>query len=223
MNPQIRKGQTRGSAFDFGLFKRQIQQTASARLATASAPSAAAALAVQQLAEATLAAHRQDDSLIACGPGCGHCCIVNVAVLEPEVAAITDHIQQQYTREELAELKDQAEDLRSQVFGLDDDERMLLQRSCLFLDQEKSCRIHPVRPLLCRALTSTDADRCREAIAMAALGETPTILANLFQQQLFHQAFYGLASALEEQGRDPRSITLTEAIYQWFGAEAQRA
>jgi len=211
------------SSFDFEAFQHQVTQVGMKHLAAPAARGAGAARAVQALAEQTLARHQSTETLIACGPGCGYCCIVNVAVLEPEVAAITDYLTANFSALELSALKNEAEDLRLQVFGLADDERMLLQRSCLFLDQEKSCRIYPVRPLLCRALTSTDAQRCRDAIALTALGETPTILANLFQQQLFHQAYFALARALEGCARDPRSITLTEAIYQWFQAETQPA
>lgn len=209
------------AGFDFIAFHDRLSREAELLLRGPKATAGEAARVVQQRAERTLAEHRQPDSLIACGPGCGYCCIVNVAVLEPEVAAITDFLASHLSAAELEELHSQAEDLRLQVFGLVDDERLLLQRSCLFLDAEKSCRIYPVRPLLCRALTSTDAGRCREALAMAAFGEQPSILANLFQQQLFHQAFFALAHALERCGREHRSLTLTEAIYQWFQAASQ--
>lgn len=170
------------------------------------------ARAVQELAEVALAKHRDNSEAIACKAGCGHCCIVNVAVLEPETDAIMDYLRRKSAPVEQHRLAVRAERLFHLVRGLDDEERIMIRRSCLFLDEAGCCGIYPVRPLLCRALTSTDPERCREAIAMRALGQQLPILANTFQQELFNQAFIGLAAALEQAGLEARSQLLTAAI-----------
>lgn len=174
---------------------------------------AEAARAIQVLAENWLSRTIEQEELIACQAGCGDCCIVNVAVLEPEVDAILEYLRAERTVLELQELADRARQMHLQVSGLDDEERILARQPCLFLDGQGCCSIYPVRPLLCRALTSTDPDRCREALAMLALGEEVSILANQRQQEIFNTAFEELGGALEDSGRDGRSQPLTTAIH----------
>ncbi|ORJ60255.1 YkgJ family cysteine cluster protein [Geothermobacter hydrogeniphilus] len=173
-----------------------------------------AARAVQHLAEETLTRHRQHREKIACRPGCGDCCQVNVAVLDAETEAVCSYLRQHLTPGEFENLRQAAHKLHLRVGGLNDQERLLARSPCLFLDQKKRCSIYPVRPLLCRSLTSTDADRCREAITMAALDRSPPVLCHLWQQELFNQAFLGLADALRDAGLEPRSRQLVEAVWQ---------
>lgn len=203
--------------FDLELFAERLQQTARTLLrGSVDRQRGEVARAVQELAEVALARHRVNPQSIACHAGCGHCCIVNVAVLGPEVDAIIEHLQRTRNRDEQQQLADRAEELYHQIIGLDDEERIMSRRACLFLDPSGCCDIYPVRPLLCRALTSTDPDRCREAVAMIALGDEVQILANTFQQELFNRAFTGLGAVLEEIGLEGRSQTLTAAIRERF-------
>ena len=62
--------------------------------------------------------------------------------------------------------------------GYYEEERIMARQPCAFLDGSGSCSIYPVRPLLCRSITSTDADACREALSMLALGENQPISYN---------------------------------------------
>lgn len=174
----------------------------------------AAARAVQHLAEKTLNTREPDRQAVACHAGCGACCQVNVAVLCSETEAIYSYLRQQLSPGEFDSLRKSAHRLHIQVGGLDDQERLLSQRDCLFLNRSKRCSIYPVRPLLCRGLTSTDPERCREAIAMAALDRTPEINCHLGQQELFDQAFLGMADALGQAGLETRSQQLVEAVWQ---------
>jgi Fe-S-cluster containining protein len=200
--------------FDLDQFSSQLQQTARVLLKDASPdqPLGDVARAIHEMAEVALVKHLIAPEKIACYAGCGHCCIVNVAVLAPETDAILDYLSRRSTRNELRLLALRAEDLYHQIHGLDDEERLLARRACLFLDESGCCRIYPVRPLLCRALTSTDEKRCQDAIALVALGEESPILANMFQQELLNRAFIGLGTALEQAGLDGRSQPLTAAI-----------
>ncbi len=175
------------------------------------------AAAVQQLqrrCEDFLARQLADGSgrHIACGPGCGTCCAVNVAVLLPEAIAITRHLRDNFSPQARDELATRFDDLRRSVRWLDDDERIFLRRSCAFLDADGSCLIWPVRPLLCRSITSTDAEACREALAAPIFGEERPILMNLVQKELFEEAFHALGEALERLGWDRRSFKLTCAV-----------
>lgn len=201
--------------FDFGSFTRQLEAEAGAILARgrSKAERIAAVSLVQQRSESILGSE-PDTFLgeVACGPGCGSCCVVNVAVLRPEAESIVAELRTRLTTDELAALRRRVNELHRRVAGLTDDERPLLYAACVFLDSARNCSIHPVRPLMCRSVTSTDPQACRDAIALKAFGENPTILSNLFQSALFEHGFIALARALERAGLDSRSRTLTASI-----------
>jgi len=201
--------------FDFSAFTAAVEKTAG-RLLGEGRPEenlALAARAVQEMAETVLAQNRRNEGHIACGPGCGHCCVVNVAVLQPEAMVIADYLRRKLSIQKLERLKEKIEGIHRRVRWLDDDERLLLRQPCAFLDGQKSCSIHPVRPLLCRGMNSTDPVTCSDAVTLHALDEAPPVLVNLFQKTLFDQAFLGLARALKRTGGMVRSQKLTEAVH----------
>ncbi len=149
--------------------------------------------------------------LIDCGPGCGSCCIVNVAILFPEGLAIVRYLGglKKASRQQIG---DKLEELWRAVRGLDDEERMFLRRSCAFLDEQGSCQIYPVRPLLCRSISSTDADSCRQALVDQVFGMESAVLMHLFQQQLYETLFAGIGRGLEKAGLDGRSWPLSGLV-----------
>lgn len=169
---------------------------------------------IQALAEDTLARHMDpvERKHVACTAGCGTCCAVNVAVLLPEAAAIVAYLQESMQKEEADEIVARLEDLYPRILWLDDDDRVLLRQSCAFLNDQGACAIYPVRPLICRSMTSTNAEDCREAIAFKALGEERTVLINLFQKTLMDATFRALGAALATLGLDSRSVKLTVAV-----------
>lgn len=200
--------------FDCRAFADRIEAEATAALSAIDryGADAAAALA-QELAEEMCNRHVEADNSIACRAGCQHCCIVNVSVLPPEAERISRYLQATRTDTELAKLVQVLEQLDRETRWLDDEERIMVKRSCAFLDASGSCSIYPVRPLLCRALTSINAESCREAMTMVAFDENRPIIANLIQQQIFETAFSSLASALEQQHRSSRSLRLAGSVY----------
>jgi len=163
-----------------------------------------------------------DTSHTACGPGCGTCCSVNVSILEPEALGITAFIEQSLSAENRTQIVSKLETLHLDTRWLDDEERMMVRKSCAFLDEQQNCSIHPVRPLKCRGLTSTDPAQCRDAIAMLALGEAPRIVCNLEQKQLFDAAYQGLATALGEYACDNKVYRLTGLLYHYLHNEKGR-
>jgi Fe-S-cluster containining protein len=203
-------------SFDFPNFQATISRSAATVLAAghAAKDQAAAARAVQRLSEETLLQHQQNTDHIACRAGCGHCCQVNVAVLPAEAEAILASLTSSLSLAEMIILRQKATQLHLRVGGLSDDDRLLARASCLFLDPWGNCSIYPVRPLLCRSVTSIDPEACRDAVTLAALGEEPRVTSHLFQQELFQHAFLGLADALSETGLDNRSQQLTEAVWE---------
>jgi hypothetical protein len=162
-------------------------------------------------AERLLAGHPGDRSQIDCGPGCGSCCMVNVSTLLPEGLVISRFLHRQSGAVvELA--RHRLEELWCAVRGLDDDERLFARRSCAFLDERGYCLIYPVRPLLCRSISSTSAQSCRDALNAKPLGEESVVLMYQYQQDLYETLFSGVADGVEACGLDGRSLQLAGLV-----------
>ncbi len=153
-----------------------------------------------------------EESQVACGPGCGTCCVLNVSVLIPEAVAITWFLQRRFSAEELDLLQLRLQELVRRTRWLDDEERLFVRESCAFLNEQGSCIIHSVRPLLCRAISSTDPETCRDAIAMVPLDGPPTVEMNLFQKRLIDTVYCELGGALEFLGLDHQPKRLSSAV-----------
>jgi len=175
-----------------------------------------AAETVQQMAEKVCAELVGRDHRIACSEGCSHCCVVNVSILPPEAEAICNYLLSVSTEEELELLRKKLHALDLETRWLDDEERIMARKQCAFLTEAGSCSIYPVRPLLCRAMTSTDGNNCREALNMLALDEETPIFINLQQQEIFEAAFIGFSEALKSLSLEYRSLRLTGAVSQFM-------
>ena len=202
--------------FSFPTYAREVRKFSRSLLASA-ASSAELAGFINVLATAAERdlvrfGRPQASSRIACGPGCGDCCIVNVTVLFPEAVAISRFIARRFSNAEIEALQRGMREVYRQTRWLDDEERLFLRLPCAFLDQQHCCLIHVVRPLLCRAVTSTDARACQDAIALAALHGAPVVEMDLFQKQLMDTVFSELGGVLESLGLDHRPFRLVAAV-----------
>lgn len=153
-----------------------------------------------------------DRRLIACRAGCSTCCAVNVAVLLPEAMAIAEYLTGSFPPAGLPRLKAGLGQTAQKVRWMEDDERRRLRIACPLLDARGYCAIHPVRPLLCRSITSTDPMHCREAMD-ADPDEPAPVVMNLVQKYLFEAAFRTLAESLERLGLESRSFELSRAVW----------
>jgi len=146
----------------------------------------------------------------ACGPGCAACCMLNVATLPVEGAAVAAYLRRKLGPEG-AERKARALlEFHDQVRWLDDGERIRERLACPFLDGGHGCSIHPVRPLACRSISSADPADCRRA--MAARGDDDacaTVRMDLLQLELYEAALGALSRALSARGLDARMRDVT--------------
>ncbi|MDT8420044.1 MAG: YkgJ family cysteine cluster protein [Desulfuromonadales bacterium] len=149
-----------------------------------------------------------DGSLIACRAGCKSCCVVNVAVLLPEAIAIAEYLRR-WPQAEREEVVARLDELWRAIRGLTDDERISVAQPCAFLDADGACRIYPVRPLLCRSITSTSAENCRQALTDQLFDQSRPVLMNLFQRENFEAVYLGVGDGLERAGLEHRSMKLT--------------
>jgi len=143
-----------------------------------------------------------------CTAGCPHCCVLNVAILLPEGVVIADWLQKRLSSSELGALRERLALHRARTRWVDDEERITKHVTCPMLDTAGDCTIHPVRPMVCRAVTSLDRNSCLEAFSPVITDEARLVLADLLRQAVFDAAFTTLAKALRFYGLDDRSIDL---------------
>lgn len=164
----------------------------------------------EELLSARLSA--EEHRLIACGPGCAACCRVNVTVLLPEAIAIAAYIEDTCSGEELTSLTMRIAATAERVRWMDDEERIRAGIPCPFLDGRGWCIIHTVRPLTCRALSSTDPEQCRRALESRCSDEEEVIVSNLFQKFLMEETFRALSAAMERSGLDITGRELSRSV-----------
>jgi len=202
--------------FDFSAYAQQIQHTAASlfgpgrRVSELSGGMQLLCVAVER--DLRRFGESEQSSRIACAPGCGACCVLNVAILFPEAVTIVSYLRKRFDAQEIAGVTERLSALRRDTDCLDDEERIFLRRNCAFLDEQGSCMIHPVRPLLCRAVSSTDASACHDAIVMAPLDGAPSVEMNLFQKSLMETVFQAFGQALSDSGLDGRPRRLSGGV-----------
>jgi len=147
-----------------------------------------------------------------CKAGCSTCCRVNVSVLMPEAVIIKNFLMKTKAEPELDDQIFRMKTLLKHIKYLEEDERILANKPCAFLNDKGACDIYPVRPLICRSVTSADAAACKEAMTMLALNENILIPMNIMQKSVMDTVFITLASALGKYGLNDNSKEITQAV-----------
>ncbi|UOD35705.1 YkgJ family cysteine cluster protein [Deferribacteraceae bacterium V6Fe1] len=153
---------------------------------------------------------------IDCKAGCGYCCILNIATLEPEIKNIINYVNKNFDKNKRIELKEKIQENYVMIFGLDDEERISIRRRCVFLDESASCGIYPVRPILCRSVTSISAESCKEVIAAASFGENVPIISNLYVKDIYVTLFNAVSKYVDEKDGEAKSRKLTVWLKQYI-------
>ena len=152
------------------------------------------------------------DRPMACAAGCPHCCVLNVSILLPEGMVIADRLLEGLPPPALDALRGRLAAHCRRVRWMEDDERVYQQVACPLLDAAGHCSIHPVRPLVCRAVASYDRSSCREAFSPVISDEDRLVDADPLRQAVFDEAFMALARAVRHHGLDDRSIELGSGV-----------
>lgn len=147
-----------------------------------------------------------------CKAGCSTCCRVNVPALTPEAKCISRFLSHTVPPEELIRLKDKMTALERDIRFLEEDERILANRECAFLNEKGACSIYPVRPLICRSVTSADSKACKEAMTMLALNEHVLVPMHIMQKSIYDTVFKGVANGMKKCGMNDKSSELTGAV-----------
>jgi len=165
-------------------------------------------------AEKIILENKQEARLenIDCKKGCGYCCILNIPVLPPESDNIFHFIKSNFSSQELKNVKEKIDSYGFQIKNLDDEERIACRKPCVFLSDEESCSIYPVRPVLCRSVTSTSASECKQALESVVTGSENPILMNIFIKDLYNDLFLALSDFLVSRNLPDKSVEITQAV-----------
>ena len=96
----------------------------------------------------------------ACEKGCVHCCNRIVSASYPEILAISEYVEREWTAEQKQEFVN-----RARQADIDNEAHAAITKRCAdtpcpFL-VENECSIYPVRPMPCRSVVSRDANICK--------------------------------------------------------------
>ncbi|MGA1845572.1 YkgJ family cysteine cluster protein [Deferribacter abyssi] len=149
--------------------------------------------------------------LIDCKSGCGYCCVVNISVLGIEAENIAEYLTSDF-HNDIMNLKQKLREKYLLARGLTDEERIAAKIECIFLDDCKNCMIYPVRPILCRSVTSTDHNKCIEAVTMSVMDEDIKIISNIYIKEIYETVYIALADVLKEKGKDCKSYRLLDIM-----------
>lgn len=102
---------------------------------------------------------------IACQCGCHVCCFNQVELTPAEALLLGDYLDHYYPPEEKTRLRARITRNLKLKAGKDKKEIAAIRHKlpCPLL-RAKKCSVYPVRPLLCRAMHSLNADHCRQEI-----------------------------------------------------------
>lgn len=95
---------------------------------------------------------------IDCQRGCFYCCSMIVKPTMPELYIILEHIERNYSRHQVDALMERLRQHEKERERSDTTEERV-KVYCSFLE-DKVCMIHDVKPLSCRAYTSSDVEKC---------------------------------------------------------------
>lgn len=97
-----------------------------------------------------------------CRDGCSACCHLFVSVPPGVIELVTDYIHNTFSKDEQDALIPR---LKTAAAKIETAKTITEVRArCPLLDRQDRCSIYPVRPLSCRAFTSSDVSRCHAMV-----------------------------------------------------------
>ena len=157
---------------------------------------------------------------LACRPGCDCCCFNQVEVTPPEALLLGNYVDRHFSEPQKQALRDKLARVAPVRTGKSKKEiaRMRRELPCPLLSRGR-CLVYPVRPLVCRAMHSFDAEDCRQALESRDLVSVPHYshrhdFAGSISQGLLagcgalgcQAAVLDLAQALEDYFRQPNAV-----------------
>ena len=152
----------------------------------------------------------EDIQTLACQSGCDWCCHFSVDIRPVEALNILQYLKQQFSPQQLLDLRRELTSNSHILSQLNDMERMHQTIKCPLL-MEKKCAIYPARPQTCRNYHATDSAGCRQSFEEPENEDIPPeFAAGVYQAGVSHvEAF---SKTMEEAGYDCDAYELNSAL-----------
>jgi Fe-S-cluster containining protein len=148
-----------------------------------------------------------DPASLACKRGCDHCCRRPVGTTAPTVLRIAAALREKLSDSEFATVLARVVALDEKTHGVSWTPAERPPLACAFL-VDGECSIYAVRPFVCRAWNSADAEACRRALGV----DSVEMRFDLYQRTTFAGVERGLQAVLRANGLDATDLELTAAI-----------
>ncbi len=151
-----------------------------------------------------------DSPTLACKAGCAWCCHFSVDIRPVEALNILEHVQNQFTPNQITALRREMASNSEILAPLDDIQRMQTTLKCPFL-MEQQCSIYTARPQTCRNYHATDAAGCKQSFDEPNnLDIAPEFAPMVYQSGAAHlEAF---AKTIQDSGYDHAAYELNSAM-----------
>jgi Fe-S-cluster containining protein len=159
------------------------------------------------LGESYMMSNPTNPGALACKKGCDSCCRRPVGTTAPSVLRIAAALRERLNEAEFAEVLGRLVALDEKTHGASWTLAARPPFPCAFL-VDGACSIYAVRPLVCRAWNSADADACRRALTEGSV-EMPF---DLYQRTTFAAVENGIQDVLRQHGLDAGDLELTAAM-----------
>jgi Fe-S-cluster containining protein len=144
---------------------------------------------------------------LACHQGCDHCCHRPVGTTAPSVLRIASALRANLSHAEFTGVLARVVALDEKTHGRPWIPTQRAPLPCAFL-VKGACSIYAMRPLVCRAWNSTDAEDCRRALTQ----QSTKMRFDLYQRTTFAAVEDGIREALRTHGLDASDLELTAAM-----------
>lgn len=139
---------------------------------------------------------------------CTFCCHNQVSLTPLEIILIIDYIKNNFTKEEIKDLKLRVDSLDKSVKGMNALERKKSKKSCALLVDNK-CSVYSVRPLACKGWNSMSAKDCETAFNS---GQDMNIQAFSPPLVITNSVSVGISNTLHNQGLNSDNLELNSAL-----------
>lgn len=157
---------------------------------------------------------------VACKAGCNFCCFNQVEVTPPEALLIGHYVEQHFSaeaKEKLAGRLTESMQLRS---GKDKAElAQIRQENPCPLLEDGHCAVYSVRPLVCRAMHSLNAEKCERDMASRRLTAVPYYA---HRQEIILSLSAGLQAGCRVIGCQADSLDLSRALQDYAKQDRAR-
>ena len=145
--------------------------------------------------------------------GCPFCCFNQVELTPPEALLVGHYVEQHFSPREKQWLLERVAGTLALKAGKGKREVALMRHElpCPLLREER-CSVYPVRPLLCRAMHSLDAEQCR----LELLSPVPHFEFYSHRYEVILSVSAGLAAGSQAMGCQSGALDLARAIQDFF-------